>query len=114
MIDIFNINTRDLVHNIRLKDNSVSCIAHSNKMVYCGTMEGYCFTFSRDIEQIQSSAKPHYKYVSENAVHGIVVTKDGLWLSHTHYIFFLNVEMLAMEGLLNLDKPNLRQNVLAT
>ena len=98
VIDIFNIKTRDLVHNIRLKDNSVSCIAHSDKMVYCGTLEGYCFSFSRDIEQIQSNAKPRFKYVSENAVDGIVVTKDGLWLSHTHYIFFLNLETLAMEG----------------
>ncbi|KAL5463452.1 hypothetical protein EMCRGX_G032347 [Ephydatia muelleri] len=102
VIDIFNIKTRDLVHNIRLKDNSVSCMAHSNTMVYCGTLEGYCFSFSRNIEQIKSSAKPRYKYVSENAVDGIVVTKDGLWLSHTHYIFFLNLETLAMEGSLNL------------
>ena len=105
VIDIFSIKNRELVHNIRLKDNSVSCIAHSDKMVYCGTLEGYCFSFSRNIEQIQVSAKPRYKYVSENAVDGIVVTKDALWLSHTHYIFFLNLETLAMEGSLTQGKP---------
>ena len=96
-IDIFNVKTRDLVHNIKLKDYSVSCITHSDKMVYCGTLEGYCFSFSTDIEQIQSNAKPCFMYVSENAVDGIVVTKDSLWLSHTHYIFFLNLETLATE-----------------
>ena len=105
VIDIFSIKNRELVHNIRLKDNSVSCITHSDKMVYCGTLEGYCFSFSRNIEQIQVSAKPRYKYVSENAVDGIVVTKDALWLSHTHYIFFLNLETLAMEGSLTQGKP---------
>ena len=78
VIDIFNIKTRDLVHNINLKDSSISCITHSDKMVYCGTLEGYCFSFSRDIEQIQSNTNPHHKYISENAVDGIAVTKDGL------------------------------------
>ena len=101
VIDIFNIKTRDLVHNINLKDNSVSCITHSDKMVYCGTLEGYCFSFSRDIEQIQSNAKPCYKYISENAVGGIAVTKDGLWVSHTHYVSFLNLETLDIEGSLS-------------
>ena len=101
VIDIFNIKTRDLVHNINLKDNSVSCITHSDKMVYCGTLEGYCFSFSRDIGQIQSNIKPCYKYISENAVDGIAVTKDGLWVSHTHYVSFLNLETLDIEGSLS-------------
>ena len=105
VIDIFSIKNRELIHSIRLKDNSVSCIAHSDKMVYCGTLEGCCFSFSRDIEQIQVSARQHYKCVSENAVDGIVVTKDALWLSHTHRIFFLNLETLAMEGSLTRGKP---------
>ena len=106
VIDIFSIRSRELVHSIRLKDNSVSCIAHSDKMVYCGTLEGCCFSFSRDIEQIQVNARQHYKCVSENAVDGIVVTKDALWLSLTHHIFFLNLETLAMEGSLTQGKLN--------
>ena len=106
VIDIFSIRSRELVHSIHLKDNSVSCIAHSDRMVYCGTLEGCCFSFSRDIEQLQVSARQHYKYVSENAVDGIVVMKDALWLSHTHHIFFLNLETLAMEGSLIQGKLN--------
>ena len=102
VIDIFSIHTRDLVHNIRMRENSVSCITCSNTHVYLGTLEGYCFSFSIDIRQIQANAKPRYKYVSEHAVQGIVVTSNAgnefVWVSHTRYIYFLKPDNLAQEG----------------
>ena len=102
VIDIFSILTRDLVHNIRMRENSVSCITCSNTHVYLGTLEGYCFSFSIDIKQIQANAKPRYKYVSEHAVQGIVVTSNAgnefVWVSHTRYIYFLKPDNLAQEG----------------
>ena len=101
VIDIFSISTRELVHNIRMRENSVSCIACSDKTVYLGTLEGYCFSFARDIKLIQANAKPRYKYVSEHAVDGIVATKQCVWISHTRYIYFLNLDNLALEGSLH-------------
>ena len=101
VIDIFSIATRELVHNIRMRENSVSCITCSDKTVYLGTLEGYCFSFARDIKQIQANAKPRYKYVSEHAVDGIVATKQCVWVSHTRYIYFLNLDNLALEGSLH-------------
>ena len=90
VVDIFSVVTRDLVHNIRMRENSVYCITCSKTHVYLGTLEGYCFTFSIDIKQIQANAKPRYKYVSEHAVDGIVVTNNAdnecVWVSHTRYI----------------------------
>jgi len=67
-------------------------------MVYLGTLQGYCFSFSRDIREIQANAKPRYKYVSEHAVNGIVCTLQCVWVSHTRYIYFLNPDNLALEG----------------
>lgn len=102
VIDIFSVLTRDLVHNIRMRENSVSCITCSDTHVYLGTLEGYCFSFSIDIKQIQANAKPRYKYVSEHAVQGIVVTSNPgnefVWVSHTRYIYFLKPDNLAQEG----------------
>ena len=102
VIDIFSVQSRELVHNIRMRENSVSCITCSNTHVYLGTLEGYCFSFSIDICQIQANAKPRYKYISEHAVQGILVTFNAgpelVWVSHTHYIHFLNPDTLDEEG----------------
>ena len=102
VIDIFSVQSRELVHNIRMRENSVSCITCSNTHVYLGTLEGYCFSFSIDIRQIQANAKPRYKYVSEHAVQGVVVTSNAgnefVWVSHTRYIYFLKPDNLAQEG----------------
>ena len=98
VIDIFSVASRELVHNIRMRENSVSCIACSDKTVYLGTLEGYCFSFCRDIKKIQANAKPRYKYVSEHAVDGVVSTPQCVWVSHTRYIYFLNSDHLGLEG----------------
>ena len=101
VIDIFSISTRELVHNILMKENSVTCIACSDSTVYLGTLEGYCFSYARDIKLIQANTKPRFKYVSDHAVDGIVVTKQCVWISHTRYIYFLDLDNLALEGSLH-------------
>ena len=98
VIDIFNIGTRELVHNIQMGKNSVSCITCSDKTVYLGTLEGYCFSFSHDIRRIQVNARPLYKYISEDTILGIVCTMQYVWVSHTCYIYFLNLDSLMLEG----------------
>ena len=104
-IDIFDVTSQTLVHNIRMREHSASCITCSDTHVYLGTLEGYCFSFSIDIKQIQANAKPRYKYVSEHALQGIVVTgspgNEVLWVSHTRYINILNADNLSADGFLH-------------
>ena len=104
VIDIFNIATRELVHNIRMRENSISCLTTSKDRVLIGTLEGYCFSFSNDVNSVRSNAKPRYKYVSEHAVDGIACTSEFIWVSHTRHIYFLNPDNLALEGCVSLGK----------
>ena len=104
VIDIFNIVTQELVHSIQMGETSVSCITCSDKTVYLGTLEGYCFSFSCDIRKIQVNARPLYKYISEDAILGIVCTMHCVWVSHTRYIYFLNLYNLALEGSIQLQE----------
>ena len=93
-IDIFNITTRELVRTVKLhQDTSVSCIACSERKVYCGTIDGYCQSFSHPTYYISSS-----KYISEYPINGLATTRDNLWVSVTNYIYFLNLETLDWEG----------------
>ena len=97
VIDIFSMISRELVHNIRMRENAVSCITCSDSFVYLGTLEGYCFAFGMDLKIIQQNARPKYRYVSEHAIDGIVVTKKHVWVSHTRFMFFLHLETLNLE-----------------
>lgn len=97
VIDIFSMITRELVHNIRMRENAVSCITCSDTTVYLGTLEGYCFAFDMDLKAIQNNCKPKYRYISEHAIDGIIVTKKHVWVSHTRFLFFLNLETLTLE-----------------
>ena len=97
VVDIFSIFSNELVHNIRFRENSVSCITCSDSTVYLGTLEGYCFAISIDLKTIQANVvKPKYKYISENAVDGIIVTKKHVWVSHTKLMYFLNLRNLQL------------------
>ena len=104
VLDIFNIKTRDLVHNIRMRENYVSCITSTEKSVYVGTLEGYCFSFINDISKIRNNFKPRYKYISEHAIDGIVATEHSVWVSHNKYIYLLNLDTLSLEGSLHCEK----------
>ena len=94
VLDIFDTETREPVHKIRLKEFSVSCIACSESMVYIGTLEGCCLAFN--INGSRSYKKPKHMYISEHAIDGIAVTSRHLWASHTSQLFFLDLSDLAM------------------
>ena len=102
-IDIYNVATQELVHNIRMKENSVSCLTVAKDRVLIGTLEGYCFSFSSDIDKVRENTTPRYKYVSEHPVKGIAWTNEFIWVSHTRYIHFLNPNNLVLEGSLKRD-----------
>jgi len=98
VVDIFNKNTKDLVHTIKLRENAVSCITNSDQLVYMGTMEGYCFAFPIDVQTIQCDIKPKYMHVSEHCVDGVVFTKTCLWASTRNQVQFLNLDSFDLEG----------------
>ncbi|XP_065919794.1 leucine-rich repeat serine/threonine-protein kinase 2-like [Dysidea avara] len=98
VVDIFNKNTKDLVHNIKIEENAVSCITNSEQLVYMGTMEGFCFVFPMDAQSIQSNIMPKRKYISEHCVDGVVFTKTCLWVSTCNQIHFLHPDSLDSDG----------------
>ena len=104
VIDIFNIDSRVLAHNMRMREKSVSCITATDKAVYLGTFEGYCFSFYNDISRVQANVKPRYKCISENAIDGIVCTQQCVWVAHTRYIYFLHFDDLALERFIQREK----------
>ena len=101
-ISIFSIGSRELIHNVPLHENSVTCITATDTVVYLGTLEGYCLSFYNDMDEVRAKTKP--KYISEYAVDGIVCTQHCVWISHTRYIYFLNFDNLALEGSIHRDK----------
>jgi hypothetical protein len=104
VIDIFSVGSRELVHNVRMRENSIVCITATDKAVYLGTLEGYCFSYYNEISGVCANVKPRYKYISEHAVDSIVCTQQCVWVAHTRYIYFLNFDNLALEGSIHREK----------
>ena len=98
VVNIFNKTTKDLVHSLKMKENSVSCITSSDDLVYLGTMEGNCFVFPVDVADIQTNARPHFKCISEHCIDGLAVSQTLLWASIRDQIHFLNAQTLEFEG----------------
>ena len=99
VVDIYGIQTKELVHSIQMKENSVSCMACTSDAVYIGTLEGYCFRYMSNIAvQVQSKAEPPCQYISENAVDGIACTQQCVWVAHANYIYFLEFDSLHIIG----------------
>ena len=103
-IDIFNITSSELVHSIRMGENFASCLIAAKDKVLLGTLEGYIFRFSSDINEVRANANPSYKHISEHAVDGIACTKDFIWVSESRYIHFLNHDSLVLEGTVSRDE----------
>jgi len=100
VVDIFNKNTKLLVHSIKNKDidnNAISCITSSKDLVFMGTMEGCIFSFPLDIQIIQNNLYPQYRYVSEYRIDGVVFTQTCIWVFTSNHIHFLKPENLAVE-----------------
>ena len=104
VMNIFNRNTKYLVHSLELRENAVFCITSSDHLVYLGTMEGSCFVFPIDVTDIQTMPQPHYVYVSDNSIDGLALSQTFLWLSTRNHIYFLNPETLVFESVLKRTK----------
>ena len=98
VIDIFSVGSREVTYSIRVHESqSVTCITATDKAVYMGTLEGYCFSYSTDIGEVQANIKPRCKYISEYAIDGIVCTQQHVWIAHTNCICLLNFKDLSVE-----------------
>ena len=101
VITIYNASTKEQMHSVPLEEHSVTCMSHSESLVYCGTLEGFVLAFSRDTKQLKASKGPQLiREIGDYTIDGILATKGGLWVSHTHFIHFLNLTTLAVEGTL--------------
>ena len=96
-LEIFSIHSRDVVHSVRMNEVTISCITCTDSDVYLGTTEGYCLSFSRNIEQIRSSTSLKCKYVSENVIDGILAINETVWASHTQNIHFLDTSTMTVD-----------------
>ena len=113
VIDVFSVGTREQVNNIRLKDFSISCMASSGGVVYCGTVEGFCLAFAgSSVAEVKSRTEPLCcRYVCGDILDGVVVTGDSLWLSHAHHISLHSLSTLATEGSIERLGGNRHQSV---
>ena len=102
-ISILGTGSRELVHNITMHDNSVSCITASDRRVYLGTAKGNCLSFCNIINEIQQINE---KSVSEQAIDGIVCTQQCVWVATTRNIYFLNFNNLALEGSIHRERDH--------
>ena len=98
VVNIFNKTTKDLVHSLKMKENSVSCITSSDDWVYLGTMEGNCFVFPVNVTDIQANTRPCYVCISEHCIDGLALSQTHLWASIRDQIHFLNSQTLEFEG----------------
>ena len=101
LLEIFNIHSRDIVHNIEMEDVAVSCITCTDSDVFLGTTEGYCLSFTLNSRQRWDSIRLKRKYVSEQAIYGILAVDETVWVSHTQNIHFLDT------GTMNVDREGL-------
>ena len=94
VVNIFNRNSKDLIHTIHIEGDVISCITNSDQLVYMGTVEGYCYACPIDIHTIT----PCYRHVSDHCVDGVVVTVTYLWASAHNQIYFLDSESLELKS----------------
>jgi len=88
---IFDRQSQDLLFEIKTKNTVVSCITDSNKAVYIGTEEGYCFIiFLNLLLKYADIWSHHYTKVSEYCIDGLVLTHTHLWLSSHNQLYILD------------------------
>ena len=98
VVDIFNRNTKCLIHRISIKKIIVLCITSSDYLVYVGTNKGYCVAFPMDVTALQKNSNPCFKFLSQYSVDAVALTQNCLWASTHNQIHFLNPETLDLEG----------------
>ena len=105
-LEVISISCRELSYSCHVHDGqSITCITSTDKAIYMGTFEGYCFLYN-DINEIPINIKPGCKRISEYPIEGIVCTQQHLWVSHSRCISLLNYNHLSIEYSINRETGN--------
>lgn len=76
-LSVFNASTREFVHNIKMKGNSITCIEWTGTEVCVGTKAGFVFVFPDDIYALKKGdPKPRHKFIGDGTVTGLAYIKD--------------------------------------
>ena len=97
-ISIFDSTTKTLVHNIKMKQNYITCMTVMHDKVCMGTKAGFLLMFSNIVDRIKQGAKPSTKFICEEEITGLAVVGDHLWIAHAHYIYYFDIETKSFEG----------------
>jgi small GTP-binding protein len=93
-LTIFKSSSKKLVHSIKMKNNSITCIEHVYDEVCAGTMAGYLFIFSDDVIDIKEHhLKPRHKYIADGPITGLIaITNQVVCFAHSHSIFSFDIK----------------------
>lgn len=97
-IYVLNIESGEMKNHIPIGNETVSCITCSINTIYCGTVEGSCFSLPLNIHVARSTpvTQEHMQKLSDHRIDSLVVTNNCLWVSHTHHIRLLDLDTLAI------------------
>ena len=97
-IQVFDIQTGTQIGKIPMHEYVVSCMAASDQVAYCGTTNGTCFMFIRDMHTTAPTFRPVMNKISGYGIDCIVVAPDFLWVSNAHNIHLLDPSTMAVQG----------------
>ena len=97
-IKVYNGDNGEVIHSIPTHDSeAVCCMTCSKNHIYCGTIEGSCFSFILDTQCICSTNILHAQSISMSRIESIVEVNNSLWVSCRDNIYILNTETLEIE-----------------
>ena len=91
-LSIIEIQSRTIVHNIKMKRNAVTCFAESKEAarMYMGTQAGFLFDFTSDVEAIRTcNPKPKHNLIAECEIVSLAIVGKFLWVSTGTMIYQL-------------------------
>ena len=100
-VSIFDIHTYNIVHNIKMEGNVVTCMDSLENQVFLGTKAGFLFVFPSSVEVIrQGGVKPTHKYICKKEINSLVAMETVLWISSGNCIFLFEWKVFKFKGFL--------------
>ena len=100
-VSIFDIHTYNIVHNIKMEGNVVTCMDSLENQVFLGTKAGFLFVFPSSVEVIrQGGVKPTHKYICKKEINSLVAMETVLWISGGNCIFLFEWKIFKFKGVL--------------
>ena len=94
-VSIFNSSTKELVHNIKMKGNVVTCIEHFGFEVCVGTKAGFLFVFPDDVYALKKNdPKPRHKFIVDSPITGLSGIWNQLCIAHSNSIYLFDLKKM--------------------